>query len=333
MTNQPEFRKWKSINKFSDVYAKAQKFGVKSITYRPKIKLHGTNAGIHIADDTLFPQKRSSFIDVYNDNCGFAKAVSEYEVVWYFNDYIIYGEWAGPGVQKGDAVCNIPNKEFFVFAIHNCFSDKTYTDPNKIDAVLIDIFGLNYPTKGITTIWWEDGPTTLDFTNQNACQNFIDKTMNTIDNVIAKEDPYIKRTFDISGPGEGYVFYPSEITMHDGTVITDNDIVLDYIFKVKTEAHAVQNSKKRNHVAPEKPEGIEDFIEMFFTENRFKQMLNQIGGSAEREKTGQFMKAVMSDVYKESEQEILLAEFEWKDVPKYAAPRVKQWWFKECDKL
>jgi hypothetical protein len=34
-----------------------------------------------------------------------------------------------------------------------------------------------------------------------------------------------------------------------------------------------------------------------------------------------------------TEQEILFADFEWKDVPKYAAPVVKTWWFKKCDVL
>jgi hypothetical protein len=72
---------------------------------------------------------------------------------------------------------------------------------------------------------------------------------------------------------------------------------------------------------------------MFFTEARFEQMLRQIGGRAEKEKTGQFMKAVMSDVHKESQQEILISDFEWKDVPKYAAPVVKQWWFAKCNQL
>jgi hypothetical protein len=109
--------------------------------------------------------------------------------------------------------------------------------------------------------------------------------------------------------------------------------VFDYIFKAKTEAHSVQKTKKRNHVAPERPEGIDDFIKMFYTEQRFQQMLDEIGGEATRAKTGEFLKAVMSDVHKESKEEIALASFEWKDVPKYAAPVVKTWWFKECDKL
>ncbi len=62
-------------------------------------------------------------------------------------------------------------------------------------------------------------------------------------------------------------------------------------------------------------------------------MLNEIGGKAEPKKTGEFLKAVMSDVHKESQNEIDLADFEWKTVTKYAVPVVKEWWFKECNKL
>jgi hypothetical protein len=108
----------------------------------------------------------------------------------------------------------------------------------------------------------------------------------------------------------------------------------DWMFKVKSEAHTINKSKKRDHVAPEKPEGIEEFIDQFFTENRFQQMLTEAcGGVADRKQTGTFLKAVMSDVHKESINEIQLAEFEWKDVAKYAVNKTRIWLFDESDKL
>lgn len=331
----PEFRKWKSINKFSDAYAKAQKFGVKEFCYCGKIKLHGTNAGIHLEDGVLYPQKRSSFITVDNDNCGFAEFVSnlEYNCVTVFSrGIILYGEWAGPGVQKGDAVTQIENKTFFIFSIYDVSADYWYFSPSAIEFVVRDIFGDNYQDKRIRVLPWATEPITLDFSRQGDCQQFIDSVMKQVDEVIAKEDPYIKEAFGVRGTGEGLVMYGIRGKSFDGSDL-ENSVVFDYIFKAKTEAHSVQKSKNRNHVAPERPEGVDDFIEMFYTEQRFEQMLNQIGGEATREKTGQFMKAVMSDVYKESEQEILLANFEWKDVPRYATPIVKAWWFKKCDEL
>lgn len=327
----PEFRKWKSIDKFSDAYVKAQKFGVKNFKYRGKIKLHGTNAGIHFEDGVMYPQKRSDFITIGNDNAGFAAFVNNLVINSTAKDMIVYGEWAGPGVQKSDAVTQISQKSFFVFSIFDLETETMIVEPREIDAILEPIFG-SMEEQRIYILPWYTEELELDFTRQANCQTFIDNVMKEVDDVIAKEDPYIKQVFDKSGPGEGLVMYGTFGEFIDGSPL-EEDLVFDYIFKAKTESHSVQKEKNRNHVAPERPEGIDDFIEMFFTENRFEQMLNQIGGEATKEKTGQFMKAIMSDVYKESQQEVLIADFEWKDVPKYAAPVAKTWWFKKCDQL
>lgn len=328
----PEFRKWKSINKFSDAYAKAQKFGVKEFVYRGKIKLHGTNSGIHIENGEVYPQKRTDFITVDNDNCGFAKFVSGLDIFDKKQNIIVYGEWAGPGVQKTDAVTQLSTKAFFVFSVYDLMTGQTIFEPTEIRDLLEPVFGDDFKEQEIYVLPWQAEEIEIDFSNQKDCQRFVDNIMKKVDGVISKEDPYIKSVFDVSGPGEGLVMYPIEGRLIDGTELT-HDIVFDYIFKAKTEAHSVQKTKKRNHVAPERPEGIDDFIEMFYTEQRFEQMLVEIGGEATRAKTGEFLKAVMSDVHKESKEEIALASFEWKDVPKYAAPVVKTWWFKKCDKL
>lgn len=328
----PEFRKWKSINKFSDAFVKAQKFGVQKFKYRGKIKLHGTNSGIQFENGIAYPQKRSDFITVYNDNCGFAKFVSELDFAAPEENMIVYGEWAGPGVQKTDAVTKIDHKTFFVFSVLDIANQVMVVDPDEIEEMLTPVFGENMQEKNVCILPWHTEELELDFSRQNQCQKFIDDVMKEVDEVIANEDPYIKQTFGVEGPGEGLVMYGIAGQQFDGTALP-YDVLLDYIFKAKTESHSVQKSKNRNHVAPERPEGIDDFISIFYTEQRFEQMLNQIGGEATREKTGDFMKAVMSDVYKESTQEILLADFEWKDVPKYAAPVVKTWWFKKCDVL
>jgi len=328
----PEFRKWKSIDKFTDAYAKAQKYQVGSVTYRGKIKLHGTNAGIQFDLGNAYAQKRSDFIDVYNDNCGFAKFVSE---LWFRDSpdlVTFYGEWAGPGVQKGDAITQIDQRSFFIFSMYDHYREKMIFDPDEIYDAVSAVFGDDYESHNIYVLPWSTEPMTVDFSKQGVCKRFIEQVMDLVDNTIAEEDPYIKEMFDISGPGEGVVMYPLDGYTVDGEKLSEQ-VVFDYIFKAKTEKHAVQKMKNRNSVKPEKPDGIDDFIESFFNEQRFEQMLNQIGGEATREKSGQFMKAVMSDVHKESEQEVLLADFEWKDVPKYATPVVKQWWFAKCDQL
>lgn len=333
MSDTPEFRKWKSINKFSDAYAKAQKFQTRKFKFRGKIKLHGTNAGIQFNNTgEHYPMKRSGFIDMYHDNCGFANAVTLMSMASPANNIIVYGEWAGPGVQKTDAVCQIGSKAFFVFSVLDIDNDVMIYEPEEIQPIVAEIWDKDHEDQNVYILPWHTEEYEIDFTRQGECQRFIDSVMKEVDEKISVCDPYIKETFGVEGPGEGLVMYGVAGQKFDNTAL-ETDAVFDYIFKAKTEAHSVQKEKNRNHVAPEKPDGIEDFIDMFFTEVRFEQMLNQIGGQAEAKLTGTFLKAVMSDVYKESEQEVLLANFEWKDVPKYAAPVVKTWWFDQCNKL
>lgn len=326
----PEFHKWKSIKKFSDAFAKAQKYNVKEISYRGKIKLHGTNAGIHFDDGIPYPQKRSDFINIHDDHIGFASFVSSIEIQNFHNDVVIYGEWAGPNIQKKDAVTKIENKSFFVFTVYDILKNEMIIEPEEINEYIVKIFGNDYETQNIYVIPWHTDITSIDFARQNMCQRFIDNIMKEVDGVIAEQDPYVKSKFGVDGCGEGLVMYATNGKFVGGTEI-ENMFLLDYMFKAKTEKHSVQKQKNRNNVKPEKPDGIDDFIFTFFTEQRFEQMLNQIGGKASKEKVGQFLKAVMSDVYKESEQEILLADFDWKDVPKYATPVVKEWWFLKCN--
>ncbi len=138
---------------------------------------------------------------------------------------------------------------------------------------------------------------------------------------IGEVDPYIKDTFGIVGPGEGLVFYDT----------TTNNPGL--MFKVKTEAHAV-NKIKKPKVVPVKPEGMDDFIETFFTENRFAQIAQeQLDNDFAMTNMGKFINGVMTDVVKESENEISLADFTMKDVSRYALSIVKEWFALQSNKF
>ena len=317
------FTKWPSINKFSDVYFSAQRNQIKSAILRGKIKLHGSNAAIRVQDSDLVGQKRSADVRIGDDNAGFAAWLDKVE---YFggqtlSGMIFFGEWAGPGVQKGDAVGSIPNKKFFVFAVAPVTMLSVELDPDKIQELVTSAFG-DHPD--IIVLPWYTEAKEVRMMDQDEAQAFINEATQLVDDVVAKEDPFIKETFGVEGPGEGIVYY----------ALDQDEYWREWMFKVKSEAHTVNKSKNRNHVAPEKPDGIDDFIERFFTENRFEQMLNDtLGGVADRKQTGDFLKAVMSDVHKESVNEIELADFEWKDVAKYSVQKTRLWFMDRADRL
>jgi hypothetical protein len=345
--NYRDFVKWPSIGAFKDTYKHAQRCRVQWLHLRGKIKLHGTKAAIRIHHNLLTMQewddaansdtnaivghvitaeKRTSDVTVDADNAGFAafvqnKCVPLIDPNFQTTGITIHGEWAGPGVQKNDAISQIDHKRFFVFAIVTHVDGKIILDPDDI-AALLCTSGL-LPHEFVHVLPWATEETVLNMLDQKACEEFITAQVTYVDEVIGAEDPYVKETFGVSDHGEGLVFYDC------------GDLIWrDWMFKVKSEAHSVNKDKKRDRVAPAKPGGIEDFIEMFFTEQRFEQMLDEaLGGIAAKKDTGAFLAAVMRDVLKESTNELELADFEWKDVARYAIAPTKLWFFAKADAL
>jgi len=105
-------------------------------------KGHGTNGGISFNFRTgeLWAQSRENIITVQKDNAGFAAFVERNkedfikmfhkikELNYYnFRNFelneptypivTIFGEWAGPGIQKGVGISQIDKKSFFIFDI------------------------------------------------------------------------------------------------------------------------------------------------------------------------------------------------------------------------
>ena len=318
-----EFEKWESIRKFSDIYKSARYHheikgdDVSALKFRAKIKLHGTNAAIMISDGVLIGQNRSGSLSGDSDQDGFLTWLSTVKHDINMGDMIFYGEWAGAGIKKKDAVTKIDGPKLFLFAVRK--DGSVIVEPDEIENLANRAFG-SHPD--IHILPWHTDEIPVDFTDINRAQDFI-TTMNTmVNDVIGTEDPYIRKTFGVSGRGEGLVFYSIE----------DDFPWEKFIFKVKTEIHNVNKSKTRNHVAPEKPEHMDEFIEMFFTEQRFEQMLDEhFNGIADHRNTGNFIKTVLQDIEKESRNEIDLADFEWNQVRKYGTVPVRDWFLKKAD--
>ena len=112
------FIKWTSIELLHNVYQDLKILGkTDSITYRAKIKLHGTNAGVQVTPESIVAaQKRSQIITSKNDNAGFA-AWAEQNIDYFSqlknsHNLTIFGEWCGTNVQKGVAISQIGRKVF-----------------------------------------------------------------------------------------------------------------------------------------------------------------------------------------------------------------------------
>lgn len=291
MTN---FVKFPSIEKFSDVVKTARYHGIEKTTYISKVKLHGTNAAIRFEGGKVFFQKRSADVTIHDDNAGFANWAIN--IPWTIPDLdcIVYGEWAGPGIQKGDAVSSIPQKTFFPFAIYNIDTNEWWNDyhsliwhtPNHNQIKVIPDFGV-----------YE-----VDFTSYHSLEKFTEQVNREVEQ-IGEEDPFIKQEYGVSGPGEGLVF----------TSLDD----MRLSFKAKTEAHSVNKTRLRASKDVEVPENVKAFVDMFVTQQRIDQMIQEhFPNGPSMKDMGQFLKVMNADIIKESKNELEESALTWKDVNK-----------------
>lgn len=308
--SEEDFKKFPSIDKFSDVWINMQRNAIRSMKFRAKIKLHGTNAAVRVHGKTVAFQKRTQDITVENDNFGFARWASS--IQWptdVFDNYTIYGEWAGPGINSGDAVCKLDRKCFFVFAV--LFNDRMFTWPSAIKSIL---GGLNHPDIFVLPWYGDELTITDDVTTAQAASDWLVAEVDKIGEV----DPYIKDTFGVEGVGEGLVVVP-----YSEEAFSRNNYSR-YTFKVKTEAHSVNKVKNKASVKPEVPSEVKDFVTMFVTDNRCEQMVREhLGGSYAMKGMGTFLKELNADIIKESKNE--LGDLEWKQVAKEISNQAVKW--------
>lgn len=305
------FKKFTSIDKFADSWIQMQKQEIGELKFRSKIKLHGTNAGIRVVNGQVFCQKRTEDITPLADNAGFASFA--YTVNWKTDtDCIIYGEWAGPGVQKSDAICMIPQKMFFVFGVMQ--NDFMITEPKLIKEFIPE-------HDRIVILPWFDEPTTIDSNNVESAKQLSARLDQDVQKV-GDEDPFVKELFDISGAGEGLVVSP-----YDESGKVPLWMFNTFTFKVKSEAHLVQKTKSPNaSIYIEIPGSVKDFCDQFVTDNRCEQMVAEhLGGSYAMQGMGTFLKVLNSDILKESKNEFAELGVDWKMVAKEINARAVKW--------
>lgn len=283
------------------------------IRVRPKIKLHGVNAAFGVGPKGLWVQSRDALLSpdnhlyrAYDTLMPFAKVLADIhasavEAGWTFT---VFGEWAGPGVQRKDAVTGISQKMFFPFMVTSHSPDfrpspedrraerrqiRAHTAPAAIQELL------GFEARSMMVMPWAGEGVTLDFRDMTSVQSVLDG-VNARSEEAGIVDPFILETFGVEGPGEGFVYAP------DSAVTPLNlETYANLTFKAKAERHRVKISDKAAKIATELPADAHEFVETFVTENRMQQMLNEkLGGDTDKTKTGAFVAAVIKDVMKES---------------------------------
>jgi len=301
------------------------------VNYRGKIKLHGTNAGIRVnTDGTVVAQSRTQDITTQNDNAGFARWVDSTLEYWRnvkvrpnpkapTMDIVVFGEWCGPGIMKGTAINQIPNKIFAVFCIMIVENDNVLTyvvEPEEINSCLPNL------PKDVFVLPWATDRFMIDYTKPleetaKSLSDFVDS--------IEPCDPWVKETFGITGIAEGIVYYPIKTSDLE---LQNNETYSKYMFKAKGEKHKVAHTKQTVQADPEVVTSINDFVTMFVTSQRCEQGMSTIT-ELDMSQIGKFLKWMCEDVMKESVAELEASGLVWKQVQSAVQNAARIWFINQ----
>lgn len=278
--------------------------------------VHNSNGCILVSkDETVKAFSRNRELSIDSDNNGFCAWVMKYKQYFIDNyheldtNLWLYGEWIGPGIQKGVGINQLNRKQFVLFS--------TYSE----------LEGLSYPPYDIP---FNSSATSIGlYSIRSSCKNWIieldvknpdPKTLNNIDKwtkEVEDQCPWAEM-FGIEGFGEGIVW-----------TSYDTDEVHPIRFKTKGEKHQVTKEKIAKEINSELSDKIEKFILATVTESRLNQGINYLEENNlddTMENVSVFIKWILNDIVVEEENLLTDAELTWNDVKKLLTKEVVTWY-------
>ena len=285
--------------------------------------VHNTNAAVGIDNNCgMWCQSRENIITPEHDNAGFAmfahgnkdifqnistKVVEQYlhtNITTHDKDVLIFGEWCGGNIQKGVAISGLP-KMFVIFgiALVDAEENKTYLTREQVEAVTV---GLNPSHAGqIFSIYnFQTYAMVIDFNKPEMSQN----NLNDITLAVETRCP-VGHAMGQDGIGEGVVWRCVNEGYNDS----------GFWFKVKGEAHSASKVKTLATVDVERINNINELAQKLANNGRLEQMLQQVfntlnGGEPDVKGIGEFIKAMMQDIFKEELDTIAASGYTGKEL-------------------
>jgi hypothetical protein len=296
--------------KVENDYIYDYKLKIPVLSFSGTVKLHGTNSAIQRYKKEYTYQSRNNIITIDKDNSGFATYMSNISLDELFDkisnnfedDIIIYGEWIGPGIQKGCGIHLLDEKQFVIFGVK--INNKYIQNNKKFCLQEYNIYNiLDIPSYHID----------IDFDRIDEASNKILEMVVQVD----KECPWAKK-FNCIGHGEGIVF-----TSDDDP--TDTNLW----FKSKGNSHKIKSKEKIIiEVDPIIQKSIDDFIKYSVHEDRLNQGLEYLIEQEldlELENLGSFLKWINKDINKEEYDVMEVSNLTWKQVAKAVTDKSKSW--------
>jgi hypothetical protein len=297
-----------------------------TLTFLGTEKIHGSNCSARFfKDGGIVCQSRERIITPEDDNYGFARFIKSLPtealntLMQYVPDdveIVIYGEWAGKGIQNIVAVTEL--EKFWVI-----FGAKVVSAEDDDDIGWVDIRHWETPEDHrIFNIYksktWE---VEVDFNDQVKMAEAIEK-MNALTLEVEKESPLALKIGNVSGVGEGIVWMS----------ITKPYMGPKFIHKVKGSQHSASKVTKLANVDPEKLRTVGLFIDKHVHEGRLQQgwdNLHETKTFNYENSMGLFLSWIFNDIMKEEADELEASGFGKKDVSPAIAKKAKVWYFEK----
>lgn len=298
--------KFPKIQSFRQVQKYALKNGIETLGYRGTVKLHGTNAGlVRSPEGVLSVQSRNRVITPDDDNAGFAAYIASLDD-GYLRAAVpegsaLYGEWVGPGIQKGTALSQLPERKFVVFdryyfgARHGVMQGRRLASPTMPEGPFdsVDVyFG-----------------TTVDFvTGDIGPAEFLTEE-------VGRQCPWAAAR-GLEGGGEGIVWRPLWLVRSNDTCLW---------FKTKAESYLDAGERRPKKAATHDPNVVET-VRQLVTPRRLEQgieYLTEMGHPLDRTSTGPFCKWVAGDVAAEE------PDLATREVMRLVSGKAAKWFMRE----
>ena len=293
-----------------------------TLTYEGTVKLHGCNCSVvSRLSEPLQYQSRHLVLSPEADGMGFYKWAAERQTAIEElltklrsrcteegSTLVLFGEFCGPGIQKGVGITQQPDKFFVIF---NVRSESQWVPPELWE-------DLSSPESGIYVIRsFARYEQVLSISNVMAGLASIDE----VTEQVGRDCP-VARALGTPGPGEGIVWIPKEVSSSR------------LWFKSKCQAHAITSSvRKAPKITKASPVDVvaQEFVAENVTEARLCQGLDymrEFGIEKSMSNLGVFVKWVCDDVLRE-EGSVLTEECQ-KKVKKLVANKCVTWFKKQC---
>lgn len=318
--------RWPEISLFHNVRKTVEALpslveGGSAVTYRGKVKLHGTNAAVQVLPGGVVEaQSRTAVLTERADNAGFARWVQKQSARWASSvpeGVVLFGEWCGPGIQGGVAVSALESKVFAVFAAYlgGDGSDGLLVQPEQLAPLVAGL-------EGVHVLPWHTEPFVVDWSLPAEALAPVTSLLNQQVEAIERRDPWVHATFGVEGVGEGLVCYP---VSRPGREAFGN-----LAFKAKGEQHRVVRAKAAVQVAPEHAASAAQFAELVLPEPRLEQGAHAVAPDGDTgfdsKRIGAFLAWISADVQKETKAELEASGLTWPQAQKAVNDRARSWY-------